>query len=228
METNINLQFYFDNTQIRKYDTIKSIEQCFIGIKMKSIKFEKNAIIKEFMPSYLFGWGIFCLSIFTFSLMSFGNNSFFTDILLNVLIACVGAGILIWSISVAINGFGFVLSDDLRIDKNGVEIELPKLTNFRDSSDFNFEVVNEELIIYEDKFKLARFDETMDNIGFECKILDENDNEIPIVISCFQSRSFNLLVYPKNRSELKRAKKMIISSEKELVTKIHYVNNVRF
>ncbi|TBT51762.1 hypothetical protein D5E78_08115 [Vibrio parahaemolyticus] len=42
METNINLQFYFDNTQIRKYDTIKSIEQCFIGIKMKSIKFEKK------------------------------------------------------------------------------------------------------------------------------------------------------------------------------------------
>ncbi len=60
-------------------------------------------------------------------------------------------------------------SDELRIDNNGVEIELPKLTNFRDSSDFNFEVVNEELIIYEGKFKLARFDETMDNIGFECK-----------------------------------------------------------
>ncbi|MCS0114793.1 hypothetical protein NDJ00_11495 [Vibrio parahaemolyticus] len=195
---------------------------------MKSIKFEKNAIIKEFMPSYLFGWGIFCLSIFTFSLMSFGNDSFFTDILLNVLIACVGAGILIWSISVAINGFGFVLSDDLRIDKNGVEIELPKLTNFRDSSDFNFEVINEELVIYENKFKIAHFDKTMANIGFECKILDENDNEIPIVISCFQSISFNLLVYPKNRSDLKRAKKMIISSEKELVTKIHYVNNVRF
>lgn len=195
---------------------------------MKSIKFEKNAIIKEFMPSYLFGWGIFCVSIFTFSLMSFGNNSFFTDILLNVLIACVGAGILIWSISVAINGFGFVLSDELRIDKNGVEIELPKLTNFRDSSDFNFEVINEELVIYENKFKIAHFDKTMANIGFECKILDENDNEIPIVISCFQSRSFNLLVYPKNRSDLKKAKKMIMSSEKELDTKIHYVNNVRF
>lgn len=195
---------------------------------MKSIKFEKNAIIKEFMPSYLFGWGIFCLSIFTFSFISFSNNAFFTDFLLNVLIACVGAGLLIWSVSEAVNGFRFILSDELKIDKSGVEIELPKLTNFRDSSDFNFEVVNEELIIYEDKFKIARFDETMDNIGFECKILDENDNEIPIVISCFQSGSFNLLVYPKNRPDLKRAKKMIISSEKELVTKIHYVNNVRF
>lgn len=180
------------------------------------------------MPGYLFVWGIFFLSIFTFSFISFGNNSFFTDFLLNVLIACVGAGLLIWSVCEVVNGFKFILSDELKIDKSGVEIELPKLTNFRDSSDFNFEVVNEELIIYEDKFKLARFDETMDNIGFECKILDENDNEIPIVISCFQSRSFNLLVYPKNRSDLKRAKKMIISSEKELVTKIHYVNNVRF
>ncbi|WP_273981595.1 hypothetical protein [Vibrio parahaemolyticus] len=195
---------------------------------MKNIKFEKNAIIKEFMPSYLFGWGIFCLSIFTFSFISFSNNAFFTDFLLNVLIACVGAGLLIWSVCEVVNGFEFILSDEIKIDKSGVEIELPKLTNFRDSSDFNFEVINEELIIYEDKFKLARFDETMDNIGFECKILDENDNEIPIVISCFQSRSFNLLVYPKNRSDLKRAKKMIISSEKELVTKIHYVNNVRF
>lgn len=228
METNINIQFYFDNTQIRKYDTIKSIEQCFIGIKMKSIKFEKNAIIKEFMPSYLFGWGIFCLSIFTFSLMSFGNNSFFTDILLNVLIACVGAGLLIWSVSEAVNGFEFILSDELKIDKGGVEIELPKLTNFRDSSDFNFEVINDELVVYKDIVKIAHFDETMANIGFECKILDENDNEIPIVISCFQSRSFNLIVYPKNRSDLKKAKKMIISSEKELVTKINYVNNVRF
>ncbi|WP_133297323.1 hypothetical protein [Vibrio parahaemolyticus] len=195
---------------------------------MKSIKFEKNAIIKEFMPSYLFGWGIFCLSIFTFSLMSFGNNSFFTDIILNVLIACVGAGLLIWSVSEAVNGFRFILSDELKIDKSGVEIELPKLTNFRDSSDFNFEVINDELVVYKDVIKIAHFDETMANIGFECKILDENDNEIPIVISCFQSRSFNLLVYPKNRSDLKRAKKMIISSEKELVTKIDYVNNVRF
>lgn len=228
METSINLQFYFDNTQIRKYDTTKSIEQCFIGMKMKSIKFEKNAIIKEFMPSHLFGWGIFCLSIFTFSLMSFGNNSFFTDILLNVLIACVGAGLLIWSVSEAVNGFEFILSDELKIDKSGVEIELPKLTNFRDSSDFNFEVINDELVVYKDIVKIAHFDETMANIGFECKILDENDNEIPIVISCFQSRSFNLIVYPKNRSDLKKAKKMIISSEKELVTKINYVNNVRF
>lgn len=195
---------------------------------MKSIKFKKNAIIKEFMPSYLFGWGIFCLSIFTFSLMSFGNNSFFTDILLNVLIACVGAGILIWSVSEAVKGFEFILSDELKIDKSGVEIELPKLTNFRDSSDFNFEVINDELVVYKDIVKIAHFDETMANIGFECKILDENDNEIPIVISCFQSRSFNLIVYPKNRSDLKKAKKMIISSEKELVTKINYVNNVRF
>ncbi len=195
---------------------------------MKSIKFEKNVIIKEFMPSYLFGWGIFCLSIFTFSLMSFGNNSFFTDIILNVLIACVGAGLLIWSVSEAVNGFEFILSDELKIDKSGVEVELPKLTNFRDSSDFNFEVINDELVVYKDIVKIAHFDETMANIGFECKILDENDNEIPIVISCFQSRSFNLIVYPKNRSDLKKAKKMIISSEKELVTKINYVNNVRF
>ncbi|EGR5853993.1 hypothetical protein BS054_19295 [Vibrio parahaemolyticus] len=195
---------------------------------MKSIKFEKNAIIKEFMPSYLFGWCIFCLSIFTFSLMSFGNNSFFTDIILNVLIACVGAGLLIWSVSEAVNGFEFILSDELKIDKSGVEVELPKLTNFRDSSDFNFEVINDELVVYKDIVKIAHFDETMANIGFECKILDENDNEIPIVISCFQSRSFNLIVYPKNRSDLKKAKKMIISSEKELVTKINYVNNVRF
>lgn len=195
---------------------------------MKSIKFEKNAIIKEFMPSYLFGWGIFCLSIFTLSLMSFGNNSFFTDIILNVLIACVGAGLLIWSVSEAVNGFEFILSDELKIDKSGVEVELPKLTNFRDSSDFNFEVINDELVVYKDIVKIAHFDETMANIGFECKILDENDNEIPIVISCFQSRSFNLIVYPKNRSDLKKAKKMIISSEKELVTKINYVNNVRF
>ncbi|KAA1255194.1 hypothetical protein F0M16_08230 [Vibrio cholerae] len=68
------------------------------------------------------------------------------------------------------------------------------------------------------------FNKTMASIGFKCRLLDEHGKELPVTISCQRGENFVLLAYPKHRADIKNAKTLIMSSEKEFVADIAFLN----
>lgn len=103
-------------------------------------------------------------------------------------------------------------------------IELPTLTNFRDSSEFYISLQNKDLLVLEERYACPNFNKTMASIGFKCRLLDEHGKELPVTISCQRGENFVLLAYPKHRADIKNAKTLIMSSEKEFVADIAFLN----
>ncbi|OXX48301.1 hypothetical protein B9J93_05090 [Vibrio sp. V17_P4S1T151] len=191
---------------------------------MNRITHNKHSLLKEFLPSYLLGWALLAISIYAFSSISVTGYEHFGDFVWNVIIAFLAIGLLISAASVAMHGFSYLLGEKVTVNTNELMIELPTLTNFRVSSEFYISLQTKDLLVFEERYACPNFNKTMANIGFKCRLLDEHGKELPVTISCQRGENFVLLAYPNHRADIKKAKTLIMSSEKEFVADISFLN----
>ena len=195
---------------------------------MNHIKHGKKDMLKAFLPKYIAPWIVFSIAIFLFTLIEFGNENLFSSFLINVGCLFTGIVLMIISFSMVVNGLSYKITDRIIISENETVIDLPVLTNFRDESKFCAPILNQDILIMRDKCNSVDFDKTLDSIGLSCKITDNNGDTIPSRVSAFDSKDFVITIKADKREDLKKARKMILTTQKNLDTKIKYNNNAKF
>ncbi|MFS1429069.1 hypothetical protein LMH73_018465 [Vibrio splendidus] len=200
---------------------MKKINQ--LKFNQQKFNHQRYSLIKQFLPRYLLVWFLFGLSISILSMINIENFNLLT----NNTLAFFGVGTFLLAISKSLDGLSFTLATNAKLSKSPLVINLPKLLNFRSESSITFVVPNNlKITKHHAAYVATDHKAIMDKLGVSVKILDHYGELISYSISWFEGNQTYLSINFTKRSDAKRAKRVIITSTKEVVTDITYNNNV--